>query len=222
MAAKGTPFEESIRTPLVVRYPRLAPLPRTETHLALNVDLVATIAELAGATPTRALDGRSLVRLIDGTARGWRTAAMHEAWTERTHWAGVREERWKYNRHVRMVLGEFSVVGEELYDLESDPWELENLVRQPALGAERDRLAGVLAGMRPDMFACSDGRDNDGDGRVDMADRGCAATTDHNEWNSSCGLGFELVLLAPLFGRLRRLGARRGGGMRAAGPAGRR
>jgi arylsulfatase A-like enzyme len=218
LAGKGAPYEESIRTPLFVRYPRLAPLARTESRLAANVDLAPTIAELAGATPTHPVDGRSLVRLLDGTARNWRTHVLHEGWTEDTQWSGVREERWKFGRHAFPASdGTWIVTGEELYDLASDPFELENLARRPDRIAERDRLANALAALRPETFACADGRDNDGDGRVDLNDRGCDAAFDHNEWNSSCGLGFELVLLAPLLARLRRLHARRGGRRRASG-----
>ena len=48
LRAKNNPYEEAIRSPMFVRYPKLAPLPRTETRFALNIDLAPTFAELAG------------------------------------------------------------------------------------------------------------------------------------------------------------------------------
>jgi hypothetical protein len=45
---KGQPYEETIRTPMLVRYPKLAPLPRTEERFALNIDLAPMLVELAG------------------------------------------------------------------------------------------------------------------------------------------------------------------------------
>ena len=70
--AKNKPYEESIRSPMFVRYPKLAPLPRVESRIALNIDLCPTFVELARARrrdppPTIAFDGTSLVRL--STAR---------------------------------------------------------------------------------------------------------------------------------------------------------
>jgi arylsulfatase A-like enzyme len=47
--AKNKPYEESIRAPMFVYYPKLAPLKRVETRFALNIDLAPTFAELAGA-----------------------------------------------------------------------------------------------------------------------------------------------------------------------------
>src|SRR5439155_1083288 len=74
LRAKNQPYEESIRAPMFVRYPPLAPLPRKEGCFALNIDLASTFAELAGAGVPIFQDGRSLVRVIDGTqpAGTWR------------------------------------------------------------------------------------------------------------------------------------------------------
>ncbi|MCP5056075.1 MAG: S8 family serine peptidase [bacterium] len=76
---------------------------------------------------------------------------------------------------------------------------------------------GCLTGFWPEDPACQDGIDNDGDGRIDFTgaspDPGCASDFDTSETNpgSSCGVGFELVLVLPLI-----LAARR---RRASAPA---
>ncbi len=66
MRAKNKPYEESIRSPMFVYYPKLAPLPRRESRFALNIDLAPTFAELAGAGVPIFEDGASLLRVIEG------------------------------------------------------------------------------------------------------------------------------------------------------------
>jgi subtilisin family serine protease len=51
---------------------------------------------------------------------------------------------------------------------------------------------------------CNDGIDNDGDTLVDLADPNCTDATDDKEAPDGCGIGFELVALAPIFRKLRR------------------
>ena len=77
---KQTAYEEDIRVPLIVRGPGV-PDGRTLEHLAGNIDLAPTFAELAGGTPPEFVDGRSLVRLLGGTPPTpdeWRQAFLLE------------------------------------------------------------------------------------------------------------------------------------------------
>jgi arylsulfatase A-like enzyme len=78
---KGTPYEESIKVPLVVVGPDVEP--GTVDELALNIDLAPTIAELAGVATPDFVDGRSLVPLLrgEGMPGGWRQAALIESYT---------------------------------------------------------------------------------------------------------------------------------------------
>src|SRR4030095_4859506 len=96
--AKNKAYEESIRAPMLVYSPRLAPLPRVESRFALNIDLAPTFAELAGAPIPIAPDGQSLVRVLDATQPEgtWRTDFLTEGWPRSHVWATVREAQWKY------------------------------------------------------------------------------------------------------------------------------
>jgi len=77
-AEKGLPYEEAIRVPLLVRGPGVRK-GVVERRLASNIDLAPTIAELAGATPRNAVDGRSLVPLLESTPPvRWRQATIVE------------------------------------------------------------------------------------------------------------------------------------------------
>ena len=95
--------------------------------MALNIDLAPTIAELAGATAPTFVDGRSLVPLLDGPspAASWRSAFLIEHWSggnvdfdTAPTYAGVRTERHKYVEHATRE--------QELYSLDSDPYELKS------------------------------------------------------------------------------------------------
>jgi arylsulfatase A-like enzyme len=148
---KGKPYEEAIRTPMLVRYPKLAPLPRTEERFALNIDLAPTLVELAGAVvlPPIVQDGVSLLGLLDATARDWRTDFLAEGWRTGRVWATVREERWKYTE-LPIVPGDPMTGFElELYDLWNDPYELDSLHALPEHAARIDAMAVRLGELRP-------------------------------------------------------------------------
>jgi arylsulfatase A-like enzyme len=98
LRAKNNPYEEAIRAPMLVRYPRLVPLPRRDSRFALNIDLAPTFAELAGVGIPILHDGVSLVSVLDGTAPTWRTDFLTEGWPNTHPWATVRESQWKYTR----------------------------------------------------------------------------------------------------------------------------
>jgi arylsulfatase A-like enzyme len=149
LRAKNNPYEEAIRSPMFVYYPKLAPLPRTETRFALNIDLAPTFAELAGAAVPIAHDGESLVRVLDGTAPTWRTDFLVEGWPAGHPWALVREERWKYTE-IPTIPGDPATTFEsELYDLLNDPYELENVVGDPQHAARVAAMAARLRQLRP-------------------------------------------------------------------------
>jgi len=141
---KACIYEECLRVPLVVRYPRLAPLPRQDDGLALNIDLAPTLAELAGAEIPPGRDGRSLVRSLDGTDREPPQSFDFEAFSGiRFAFAGVREERWKF--------AEYAVTGErELYDLHEDPYELENRADDPDQAPRIEAFRTRILSRRPD------------------------------------------------------------------------
>jgi arylsulfatase A-like enzyme len=123
---KRTVYEEDVKVPLVMRGPGVS-AGRTAEQMALNIDLAPTVAELAGVSAPAFVDGRSLVPLLEGAPPAtWRSAFLLEHWSGgRAHhrsapnYAAVRTETHKYVEH--------DSGDEELYDLSSDPHELESL-----------------------------------------------------------------------------------------------
>ena len=165
MDRKSKPYEEAIRTPMLVRYPKLAPLRRTEDRFALNIDLAPTLVALAGAvvSPPIVQDGVSLLTLLDGTARGWRTDFLTEGWPNNHVWATVREDRWKYTE-LPIVPGDPMTGFElELYDLWTDPYELDSVHALPEHAARIDAMAARLRELRPLWPLDSAAREEDPD-----------------------------------------------------------
>lgn len=149
LRAKTNPYEEAIRAPLLVRYPKLAPLARRESRFALNIDFASTFAELAGVGVPIAHDGVSLVRLFDGTAPSWRTDFLAEAWPGSHPYALVHEAQWKYTEIATDPGNPLSTFEKELYDLVADPYELHNLAALPEHAARIATMAARLRELRP-------------------------------------------------------------------------
>jgi N-acetylglucosamine-6-sulfatase len=128
---KRTAYEESIRIPMVARAPGLLPAATTVSAVVANIDLAPTLLEAAGLEPPSGLDGRSFLRAARGDTNGWRDEVLYEYFWERNFphtptMHALRGERFKYIRYH----GVWDT--DELYDLEADPSELRNLIRDPA------------------------------------------------------------------------------------------
>jgi N-acetylglucosamine-6-sulfatase len=136
-------YEETIRIPLLMRYPRRIKAGTTVDPFALSVDLAPTLLELADVEVPQDMQGRSLLPLLKGDEAGWRTSFLIEYFSDtvfpRVHKMGyqaVRTERWKYIHY-----GELERM-DELYDLKADPYEMKNLIEEP--GAQ-DALKEIKA-----------------------------------------------------------------------------
>jgi N-acetylglucosamine-6-sulfatase len=147
-------YEESIRLPLLVRFPPRVKAGAEPTGMALTTDLAPTIIELTGAPALPNIDGRSLVPLFSRTPDDWRKSFLIEYTTDivfprtlKMGYDAVRTERYKFIRY-RDLDGM-----NELYDLRDDPFELSNLTNSPNAAEVRGRmeveLKRILASGRP-------------------------------------------------------------------------
>ena len=141
-------YEEGIRSPFVVRYPRKVKAGSRRRELVICQDIAPTLIALAGGKPGRQIQGRSLLPLFAGKRAAWRKSLLVEYWAEQAmpwlvgmSYKAVRTERYKYIHWVnRGIAGEL----DELYDLERDPYELKNLNRSRARAPVRDKLRREL------------------------------------------------------------------------------
>ena len=129
LAGKWFPHELSIRVPLIV-YDPAAPKSRrglTLDQMALNVDIAPTILQIAGLKPPAQMQGQSLLPLLRGKRPKWRTEFFYEHPFEHETIAksiALRTRRYKYARYTDYDY-------EEIYDLKTDPDEINNLAKDP-------------------------------------------------------------------------------------------
>jgi arylsulfatase A-like enzyme len=143
-------YEESLRMPLLVRWPAGVKPGAVCDKMVLNVDFAPTLLEAAGLKPAADIQGRSFVPLLRGeTPPDWRTAMYYRyydypgAHRVQPHY-GVRTDRYK--------LIYFNKIDQwELFDLKKDPRELKSVYADPAyadavrdLKAELDKLKKEL------------------------------------------------------------------------------
>lgn len=131
---KNLPYEESVRIPLIARWDGRIPAGSADHHLVANVDLAPTWAEVAGVTMPGA-EGISLTPLFSRSPIAWRQNLLIEHGkingTKIPPFCQIHGERYSY---VAYGTGE-----EELYDLETDPYQLTNLADDPGHASLRDR-----------------------------------------------------------------------------------
>jgi arylsulfatase A-like enzyme len=122
-------YEPSTHIPLLVRYPALVRAGSMPTALASNVDIAPTMLELGGAAVPPGLDGRSLVPALRDGDTTIRDDLLIEYYSDQVFprivsmgYKALRTDRYKYIRYEDLV------GMDELYDLERDPFELDNLL----------------------------------------------------------------------------------------------
>ena len=156
-------YEESIRIPFLMRYPRAIQAGTTSERIALNVDFAPTILDYASVAVPQEMQGRSLRALAEGRPPSdWRTSMYYRYWMHLAHFNipahyGIRTERYKLIYYYGEALGSGGAINEptapewELFDLENDPQEMVNVYHDPAnaeliggLKSELERLQKEL------------------------------------------------------------------------------
>ena len=136
-------YDESIRDPLLMRYPKLIKAGTTLDQFVLNIDIAPTLLELAGAPISKSIQGRSLLPLLKDAKTPWRTSFLTEYFQEKAYprvptWKAVRNERWKYIQYVDLT------GMDELYDIKADPYEMKNLIKEPNAHEALEKMQAEL------------------------------------------------------------------------------
>jgi arylsulfatase A-like enzyme len=127
-------YEESLRMPFLVRYPREIPPGTVDDHLVLNIDFAPLFLDYAGRPAPAEMQGRSFRPLLRGEApAGWRTAMYYRYFMHLAHHNvyahyGIRTSRYKLIYYYER---EPDPPEWELFDLEQDPYELRSVYHHP-------------------------------------------------------------------------------------------
>ena len=141
---KSVQFEESTRVPLVVRLPDGRNAGRVAAGLVELVDLYPTLVDLAGLpNPEHALEGTSFKPLLQDPNRDWKSAAFSESKRERYHGRTLRDKRYRYTEWTPLAENAGETL-QELYDLEEDPYEFNNLAENENYETVVTEFAGRL------------------------------------------------------------------------------
>lgn len=145
---KRTAYEESLRVPLLVRYPSAVKPGTVVREMVLTLDLAPSIIDFCDAAALPAADGQSWKRLLAGDAADWRTAFFYQYNYEpqfpyTPNVRAIRTDRWKYI-HYPHGDGSPDRYTAELYDLASDPLETQNLISVAAHAALLQELKDDL------------------------------------------------------------------------------
>lgn len=154
---KRSAYEESLRIPLLVRYPALGGGNKVIDPMALNIDLAPTLLDFAGAPIPQRMQGRSWKPLLEGRSPAdWRKAWFYCYYFENRF--GTPMTTAVRTEHAKLIKYPNHPEWTELFDVVSDPYELKNLYDDPAaaglreqLEAEYDRQAKAIGFHVPDF-----------------------------------------------------------------------
>ena len=140
LVQKGGPNEESIRIPLIVRYPAGFGPRTVDGTVASLVDVAPTLIDLAGGDPPSHMPGRNLTPLLRGQASSLRP----EAFIEIGRGVAVRTPSHMCFLRRQQDTGQLEPAAHQFYDLLADPYQLHNLAGTGDQTATRQELESLI------------------------------------------------------------------------------
>ncbi|MHC4528899.1 MAG: sulfatase family protein [Planctomycetota bacterium] len=162
-------YEESLRMPLLVRFPKEIKAGGTNDDIVLNVDFAQTLLDYAGVEIPQDMQGRSLRPLFKGqTPPDWRKSMHYRYWMHGAHFNvaahfGVRTRRHKLIYYYGLPLNARGAKKKttppewELFDLEKDPNEMNNVYDDPEYRSVVKELKRELVRLRQRLEDDKDG-----------------------------------------------------------------
>ena len=147
-------YEESMRMPFIVRYPKSIPAGSSSNAIIENVDYPAMMLDFAGVPTPQYMQGHSFRKILETgkESSNWKKAAYYHYWMHMAHHdnpghIAIRTKRYKlifyYGSAPNSDTAE-TPPGWELYDLRKDPKEMQNLYNHP-------QYAGIIKDLKSQL-----------------------------------------------------------------------
>lgn len=138
-------YEESLHMPLLIRYPEKIKAGSVSNNIVLNLDLAPTFLDYAGFKIPPDMQGKSVRKILDGNTPGnWRNS-MYYHYYEYPGWHMVKKHYGIRTERYKLIHFYYDIDAWELYDLEKDPHELNNIYSNPDYSNIISKLKTELA-----------------------------------------------------------------------------
>ncbi|MDC6390711.1 sulfatase [Maribacter sp. PR1] len=141
-------YDESFKTPLLVRWPKVVQAGSIENEMVQNLDFAQTMLEAAGIQPPDDMQGESLIPLLKGNKKEWTRDAVYYQYYEYPSVHMVKRHYGLVNKAYKLVHFYYDVDEWELYDRLKDPNEMNNVYNDPAYAATVKKLKKELIELR--------------------------------------------------------------------------
>ena len=156
-------YEESMRMPLIIHYPKMIKSGSSNNWLINNTDFAPTILALAGMETPNYMQGRSFLDALKGEDQpaNWRQLTYYRYWMHMAHnlrvpaHFGIRSQRYKliffYGTNENGNSENSTPAAWELYDMRKDPHEMNNLYDNPAYASTIEEMKRQLIETRVNL-----------------------------------------------------------------------
>ncbi len=141
-------YDESFKTPLLVRWPGVVKAGSVETEMVQNLDFAQTMLSAAGIQPPDDMQGESLIPLLKGEKDNWTRDAVYYHYYEYPAVHMVKRHYGIVNKEFKLVHFYYDVDEWELYDRFKDPNEMNNVYADPAYENTVKKLKKELKELR--------------------------------------------------------------------------
>jgi arylsulfatase A-like enzyme len=129
-------YEESIRMPLIVRYPKLVKPNTVSEDVVRNIDFASTLLDLAGISFSEKVQGTSFKPVLQSkTPKNWNQAAYYHYY-EFPYWHHVQPHYGIRTQKFTLAHFYYNIDKWELYDLENDPMQMKNEIDNPKYASQ--------------------------------------------------------------------------------------
>ncbi len=141
-------YEESFKTPLLIKWPNVITPGTTEDEMVQNLDFAQTFLEAAGADLPKDMQGKSLLPLLRGEKEKWDRDAVYYHYYEYPAEHTVKRHYGIATKEYKLIHFYYDVDEWELYDRKKDPQEVNNVFEDPEYTSVVDEMKQKLREVR--------------------------------------------------------------------------